>query len=187
MRRLAPLLLLAAAVLMAAEEGHGGGHSEPSILWKWANFALLAGGLGYLISKHAGSYFTGRTAEIKAGLTEARRLHQESEARVAAIEKRVANLEADLQQLRADARHEMEAEGDRIRQQTARAIAKIQAHAELEIAATVKLARQELRAHSADLAVQLATQQIRERLTPASQDQLVRQFLAQLQTQKVAQ
>ena len=57
----------------------------------------------------------------------------------------------------------------------------------MEIASAAKLARQELKAYSADLAVQLATRQIRERLTPTTQDQLVDNFVKQLQTQKVAQ
>lgn len=186
MRRLLWIALLATS-LMAAEEGHGGGHAEPSILWKWANFLLLGGALGFLISKHAPAFFKDRTDQIQSGLNEARKLRAESEARVTEIEKRVASLETDLKQLRENARKEMASEGDRIRQETARAIAKIQAHAEMEIASAAKLARQELKSYSADLAVQLATRQIRDRLTPNTQDQLVDNFVKQLQTQKVAQ
>lgn len=187
MRRLLWITLIAASMLTAAEEGHGGGHAEPSILWKWANFALLGSALAFLIGKHAPSFFADRTSQIQSGLTEARKLRAESEARVTEIEKRVASLETDLKQLRENARQEMVAEGERIKQETARSIAKMQAHAELEIASTVKLARQELKAYSADLAVQLATRQIRERLTPSTQNQLVDTFVKQLQSQKVTQ
>ena len=186
MRRLFCIAFLAAS-LMAAEEGHGGGHSEPSILWKWANFFLLGAALSFLVAKNAPAFFKSRTEEIQSGLNEARKLREESEARVAEIEKRVATLETDLKQLRENARKEMVSEGERIKQDTARAIEKIQAHAEMEIASAAKLARQELKAYSADLAVQLATRQIRERLTPQTQDQLVDNFVKQLQSQKVAQ
>lgn len=186
MRRLFCILFLAAS-LMAAEEGHGGGQSEPSILWKWANFLLLGAALSFLVAKNAPAFFKSRTEEIQSGLNEARKLREESEARVAGIEKRVASLETDLKQLREEARKEMVSEGERIKQETARAIQKIQAHAEMEIASAAKLARQELKAYSADLAVQLATRQIRERLTPQTQDQLVDNFVKQLQSQKVAQ
>ena len=186
MRRLFFAAFLAVS-LFAAEEGHGGGHSEPSILWKWANFALLGSILGFLAAKHAPAFFKSRTTEIQSGLNEARRLRAESEARVADIEKRVASLETDLKQLRENARKEMAAEGERIKQETARAIQKMQAHAEMEIASTAKLAKQELKAYSADLAIQLATRQIREGLTPRAQDQLVDNFVKQLQSQKVAQ
>src|SRR5438552_3059585 len=47
----------AAAEHSASSAEHKGGeeHSEaPSELWKWANFAMLAGVLGYLIGKNAG-------------------------------------------------------------------------------------------------------------------------------------
>lgn len=186
MRRLVCLAFLAVS-LYAAEEGHGGGHAEPSILWKWANFALLGSALAFLAAKHLPAFFKDRTDQIQSGLKEARKLREESEARVTEIEKRVATLETDLKQLRENARKEMVSEGERIKQDTARAIEKIQAHAEMEIASAAKLARQELKAYSADLAVQLATRQIRERLTPQTQDQLVDNFVKQLQSQKVAQ
>lgn len=186
MRRLFCIVFLAAS-LMAAEEGHAGGTAEPSILWKWANFFLLGAALSFLVAKNAPAFFKNRTEEIQSGLTEARKLREESEARVAGIEKRVASLETDLKQLREDARKEMVSEGERIKQETARAIQKIQVHAEMEIASAAKLARQELKAYSADLAVQLATGQIRERITPQTQDQLVDNFVKQLQSQKVAQ
>ena len=39
---------------------HGEGHEDApmphEIWWKWANFALLAGGLGYVIAKNAGPF-----------------------------------------------------------------------------------------------------------------------------------
>ena len=34
---------------------------DPWITWKWINFAILAAGLGYLISKTAPAYFKGRS------------------------------------------------------------------------------------------------------------------------------
>jgi len=78
----------------------------------------------------------------------------------------------------------MAAEGERIQAETARMIQKIQASAELEIASTVKLATQDLKAYSADLAIQLATQQIRERMSASTHDQLVDTFVGQLNSQK---
>ena len=41
------LLCLSGLTALAQEtEGHGG--EDPNLMWKWANFALLAIGLGYL-------------------------------------------------------------------------------------------------------------------------------------------
>ena len=75
-----------------AQQGakHGEAHAEGEapmpneIWWKWANFALLAGGLGYLISKHAGPFFRSRTEEIQKGIQDAAKVRAEAEARAAA-------------------------------------------------------------------------------------------------------
>ena len=47
MKRVLVLVILSAATLAAAE-----GSAEVSPVWKWANFAILAVGLGYLMAKH---------------------------------------------------------------------------------------------------------------------------------------
>lgn len=175
--RIAGTFLLCAMAALASEEG---GHAGPGIGWKWANFVLLAIGLGYLISKHAGPWFQSRTAEIQTGLREARKLREDSEARVAEMERRVASLEADVQKMKEEAKREITAAGERIQSETERAIAKIQSSAENEIANAAKTASRELKAYSADLAVQLAAAQLRERMTPAAQEALAAGFVSQL-------
>src|SRR5262249_20705456 len=142
------------------------------------------GALGYMISKNAGPFFKERTAEIQKDLTEARKLKADSEQRVAAIERRVANLQHEMQALRDAAKAEMGLEADRIQQETARAITKIRSSAEHEIAFAAKLAQQELKAFSAGLAVQLAEGIVRSRLTPSKQDELADGFVRQLSHQQ---
>jgi F-type H+-transporting ATPase subunit b len=190
MKRILLLAVLSVTVLLgqeaAAEHGSTAEAHEPSILWKWANFALLAGALSFLAGKHLGPFFKERSARIQSGLEEARKQSEAADARVREIERRIANLETEMKDLREHGRTEMAAEGERIRTETARSIAKLQSNAEMEIAAAAKLARHELKAYSADLAVQLATGQIKERMNPATQEKLVNVFVSQLaKTQKV--
>ncbi|MCL5745635.1 MAG: hypothetical protein M1541_17210, partial [Acidobacteria bacterium] len=53
------------------QKGHGEeGHGNLEIL-KWANFLLLAGGLGYLIGKNAGPFFATRSQQIRKDMEEA--------------------------------------------------------------------------------------------------------------------
>ncbi|MBL8213425.1 MAG: ATP synthase F0 subunit B [Bryobacterales bacterium] len=167
-----------------AAEHKEGGHEEPSILWKWANFALLAGILGWLVSKNAGPYFAQRNKDITGGLEEARKLRADSEARVADIERRVANLESEMAGLRSTSKAEMAAEGERMRQETARMIEKMQAHATGEIESASKQARMELKTYSAELALDLAQQQVRQRLTPETQEALAVDFVKQLASER---
>lgn len=184
MKRLFLLAVVSAVAIFAqeaaAEHGSTAEAHEPSIIWKWANFALLAGALAFLGKKHLGPFFIERSTRIQSGLEEARKQSEVSEARVRDIEKKIANLDSEMKGLRDHARQEMAAEGERIRTETARSIAKIQSNAEMEIAAAAKHARYELKAYSADLAIQLAAGQIRERMNPATEEKLVNSFVAQL-------
>ena len=65
-------------------------------------------------------------------------------------------------------------------QQTEAEIAKIQAHAEQEIASAGKAARMALKRYSAELAMGLAEQKVRARMTPETEDALVQGFVRNL-------
>jgi F-type H+-transporting ATPase subunit b len=189
-------LLLAAAAGMfaqehppapahAAEAPHGEAAAEhgPSIVWKWANFGLLAGGLGYLIGRHAPAFFRSRTEEIQKGMADAARIKRDADQRVAEVERRLATLEQEIATLRSGAVEEMAAEAKRIQDETARQLAKTQEQAEQEIASAAKTARKELKAYSADLAVSLAEQKVQSRLTPAVEQSLIDTFVSELRSQ----
>lgn len=97
----------------------------------------------------------------------------EAEARAAEIEQRLANLAAEVETLRQNARQETAAEAERAGVRLRQDLEKIQSQAEQEIASAGRAARQELRRHAADLAVELAEQQIRSRMSPEVEDRLV--------------
>lgn len=167
----------------AGEHGGGGQEKPPmpnEIWWKWANFAILAGGLGFLIAKNAGPFFRGRSEDIQRGISEAAAVRAEAEARAAAIEKQLANLSAEVEALRRKSGQEIAREGERISAETAQQIAKIQRQAEADIAAAAKNASKELKAYAAELAVNLAAQQIQSSLTPTDHDRLAETFVGDI-------
>ena len=49
----------------AAPEAKTEHKSEAGVIWKWANFVILAAGLGYLMKKHLPPMFRERTTEIQ--------------------------------------------------------------------------------------------------------------------------
>jgi F-type H+-transporting ATPase subunit b len=159
--------------------------SDPSLGWKWANFLILAAGLGYLIRKHAPAYFEQRSKEIRQGISEATQTKQEAEARVAAIEQRLAGLEGEIQELRSSAHEEISAEGGRISRETMHRLQRIQAQSAQEIELMSRAARDELRKYSAQLALDLAEQRIRTRMTKNVEDGLVDAFLEDLRHQSL--
>jgi F-type H+-transporting ATPase subunit b len=196
LKRLAFLLCAGIALMMipAVRAQHGEGqaapaehaeHAEhgPSRIWIWANFFILAGGLGYLAAKQAGPFFKQRGEEIRKGIEDAARIKSDADARAAAIEQRLANLEADIEALRTRGAQEIAAEGERISRETAQSVEKIQRQAEQDIATAGKGARQELKVYAADLALQLAEKKIRAELTAEIDAGLMRNFADNLRRQ----
>lgn len=124
------------------------------------NFAILAV-LVVLISKSKlPAMFRTRTGEIQRGIAEARKASDDANRRLANIETRLARLDADVAGMRAIAETEAAAEEQRLKQAAEEDKRKIVDAANSEIAAAAKLARRELKAYTADLAIALAGKRI---------------------------
>ncbi len=196
MRRILLLAAFAASLSIAAwaqEPAHSEEHaataghaaeaheeSEPSIWWKWANFAILAVGLGYMLGKALPPFFAGRTAAIQKGIAEAAKAKAEADQRAAAMQQRLSALGAEIEQIKLTAKAELAKESDRIRALTGQQLARLQAQAEQEIVAITKQAAGELKAQAAKLALELAEQRARTSINPGTQGALVDRFVQNL-------
>jgi F-type H+-transporting ATPase subunit b len=190
-KRLALIVLLAvggSCVVLAQEKSEA--PSEEKVekatenptteTWKWINFVLLAAGLGYLIGKNAPGVFRSRTATIQKDITEAQAAKKDAETRAAAVDARVQALGAEMNKFREQSKAEMQQEGERIRQETARLMAHLETQASGEIEAAGKVAKRELKEYSAKLALELAEQRIRTSANAATESGLVDAFLSDL-------
>jgi F-type H+-transporting ATPase subunit b len=153
---------------------------DPWIWWKWANFAILAAGLGYLIGKNVPPLFRKQSDEIQKALAEAAKIKQEAADYASSVEARLANLQNEIKQLRESAHADMIAESERIRRETEHHLQRIREQSVQEIALMTRAAKDELRKYAAELAIGLAEERIRFRMTPETQDQLVNGFLQDL-------
>jgi F0F1-type ATP synthase membrane subunit b/b' len=165
---------------------HEAESGDPWIWWKWVNFLILVGGLGYMASKFAPPMFRARSEEIQQALADAAKVNKDAEAQAANIEQRLNNLQMEIDNLRQNARAEAVAEGERIREETERHLTRIQEQSVQEIALMTRAARHELRKYSADLAVSLASQRIRSRMTPEIEQNLVDGFVVDLRSRMPA-
>jgi F-type H+-transporting ATPase subunit b len=147
-----------------------------SAFWAWANFAILAGALGYLIAKKGGPWFAARSLAIRKGIADAEEIRISAEAGAEEVDRKLAGLEADMEALRAEMRREQVAEAKRARKQTEADMLRIQEHAASEIDGAGKAARLELKRYAAQLAIDLAEQKIRRQMTPEVQAALVDNF-----------
>jgi F-type H+-transporting ATPase subunit b len=153
---------------------------DPWIWWKWANFAILAVGLGYLIGKNVPPLFRKQSDEIQSALAEAAKIKQEAAAYAASVEARLANLQREIQQLRESAHAEMTTESERVRRETEHHLSRIREQSVQEIALMTRGAKAELQKYAAELAIGLAEQRIRSRMNSGVQEKLVNGFLQDL-------
>ena len=180
---LAMLLLFGATAIHAQEKPAEPLSKDEMIVWRWANFAILAIGAGYLLGKHLPTFFKTRSADIRKDITEAQQQKLAAEKRAAEMDARLSTLAADIEKFRTEAKLEMEQEAARIREETAHQIEKLQRQAEQEIESKGHLAGKELREYAAKLALDLAEQRIRTRLDAATEAGLVDDFTKDLQQQ----
>ncbi len=176
----APGILIAATVPAFAQES-GGAAEEPSLmLWKVLNFLILAGLVGWLIAKHGGPLLASRAKTISEGLAAGTRAKAEADARAAEVQKKLGNLEQEVNALRTSALEERGRETERILRETQAEIVRIQYQANVEIESAGKQARLDVQRAAAALAIQLAEKKVLARMSPDVQSSLLQSFLKDL-------
>jgi F0F1-type ATP synthase membrane subunit b/b' len=148
--------------------------------WKWANFAILAIGLGYLISKTAPAFFNARSEEIQKAIKEATGLKVEADFRSSEIDRRMATLAAEVQKMRDEAKLEMERESHRLDEETRTALDRVQQHTTREIEALRHQALLSVRDHAVHLASELAIAHLQDHPEEIDQDQQIHVFATQV-------
>jgi F0F1-type ATP synthase membrane subunit b/b' len=145
----------------SAASEHREEEGDPRLAWKWANFVILAGLLGWGISKGLPGFLKARTEEISKGIAEATQFKAQAAAKARDIEERMSRVGLEIEALRPKAMDEMKAEGDRIQRETETFVAKIHQSALAEIESATRQSKAELKSLSAKLAIDLAVQKIR--------------------------
>ena len=179
----AMLLLLAAFAGAAwAAEGTEENPAEQPVgeVFKWLNFALVAGAVGYLIAKKGPAYFRARADAISSAIAQAAAAKAEADRRLAEAEARLKRLEAEVVALRETAHRDAADDAERIRKMALDDAEKIARAAQAEIEAAERAARMELKAQAAKLAVEGAEVLLAGQMTPKTQEELFRSFVAEL-------
>jgi F-type H+-transporting ATPase subunit b len=142
------------------------------------NFAVIALAVIWISRSKLPGVFRNRTQSIQKAMEEARKASEDANRRLSGIEARLARLDSEIGSMRTSAEQEAAAEEVRIHAAAEEDTRKIVESAEQEIAAAAKLARRELKAYAAELAVSMARQQIR--VDSATDQALVQNFSNQL-------
>ena len=174
----------AGAGTRCAEAGHGedAPHAESpwALVARLLNFALLVGGLVYLLRGPLSQHLATRTQQIRGDLVAARETTARATAQIAEIDRKLAALPAELEALRAQGAEEIAAEEARIRQQADAERQRLLDQTRRDVDLQVRLARRALANHAADLAVALAKDRITATIRDEDQAHLADRYVAQV-------
>jgi F-type H+-transporting ATPase subunit b len=179
---LAAVVLLSATVLArAAEEGGSPAEQPVGTAFKWIHFVILAGAAYWLFSRYLPPIFRHNADNISAAIAKATAAKAEAEKQLQNAAAKLANLEKEIAEFRAIAQREASAEIARLRLITKGDVEKIGLGAKAEIEAAERAARVELKALAAKLAVDGAESLLARQMTPSVQEALISQFVQGLQ------
>ena len=173
--------LWASVSLQAAEEGGNAATERATEIFKWINFAIVAGVIVWVFGKLLPPVFRKRAEAVSSAITNATSARAAADAQLRDAETRLANLQKEVAELRALAERESAAEVERLRTTTQSDIQKIAAAAKAEIEAAERAARLELKALAANLAVDGAESLLVKQLTPKAQESLISNFVKSLE------
>lgn len=145
--------------------------------WKIINTALFVIGLGYLIAKFAPRFFNARSADIQKAIQDATGLRIEAEFRYSEIDRKMATLADEIKRMREQAAIEMERAHQRFRHETELEIEHIHANTRAEIDALRQEGADQVRRHTAQLALDSAERRLRDRLASQDSTPLIDDFI----------
>ena len=175
------ILLLTAISVHAAEEGGNAAQERANEIFKWINFAIVAGVLAWVFLKRTPPFFRKNAETISSEISKATAAKADADRKLKEAEEKLARLEQEVAQIRANAQREMAAEAERLRAITQSDIQRVSLAAKAELEAAERAARLELKTIAANLAVDGAESLLAKELTPQVQESLVAAFVTSLE------
>lgn len=155
-------------------------------VWKWANFLVLAGGLGYFAVKKLGPAAAAKRQEILEGIQAGEKARAQAEAVGAELKAKLDHLEVEISELKMHAYEDIKREVKRIDEETLALVQKAQLQTEAEVERMKKAAIDELHAYAATLVIDRAEEQLAQRMNGTAQTGLVREFIERIDQAKGA-
>jgi F-type H+-transporting ATPase subunit b len=144
-------------------------------IFEYLNFGIVVLALGIPLVKFLPKILKGRGEKVRSDIESARKVTEDANARLSAIEQKLAGLGEEIRVIRVQVETESRQDMDRIHATIAEESARIVASAEQEISASAAQERRSLRHFAADLAIEQATKELV--LTPETDRALIAEFL----------
>jgi len=128
--------------------------------FEFLNFAIVVFGIGIPVFKFLPKFLKNRAAKVAADIESARKVTEDANARLSAVEAKLASLGDEIKKFRAEVEAESQQDEARIKAALAEESARIVASAEQEIKVAASQATRGLRSFAAELAIDQAAKQL---------------------------
>lgn len=165
------------------EAGHGEEHAEshgPPLVPKLVNTVLFFGALGWFAGPWVLAQLRRRRAQIENDLSAAQRAREQAEARLAAMDARLTEVEGEVKQILEKASAQAEAEKNRILDAAKAEAQRLLESAEVQVGELEEQASRRLREQAADHAVTLARELVTKQLGDKDRTKLFDDYLSGL-------
>lgn len=176
---------LVLGAILAAGSAQAASGSEPSgfteFLYQLLNLVILLAVIIYFARKPVLEYFEGRRSQIKSDLETAATLLTEAEERNEEIQRKLSELQAEVDELQSQARARSEEESKRILAEAQRSAERIQSDASAAIDQELLRAQRELRSEAAGLAIDMAAEILSQQVGDADRARLLDEFISRVE------
>ena len=170
-----------AFLLFALLEGESSWYDYPGWeVWKFVNLLLFVGALIFMLRRPIGASLVARRDTIRQELMRAQEERRAALAKLEEVEARLARLDAEVENVRAQAKRDAEAERENITRSTAEETRRLREQAQREIESAGKAARQDLRRYAAEQSVRLAEDLIRRDIRAEDDTRLMNDYIGDL-------
>ena len=139
------------------------------------NFGIIFFAIAIPLFRWLPKFLTSRKAKIREDIESARKVTEDANARLSAVEAKLASIGDEIAKFRAEVEHEASQDEARIKATLEEESTRIVAAAEQEIGVAATQARRTLRHFAADLAIEQAAKQLV--LTPETDRALIAEFV----------
>jgi F-type H+-transporting ATPase subunit b len=145
--------------------------------WRIVNFIILLYILYKLMWKKMKSFFAGRREGIQSSLDEAEVVKADAEKKFKEYDEKIKKAEEEIQGISAMIKAQGEEEKKRIIADAERASVKMKEDARARMEQELKKAKNELRLEASELAVQMAEDILKKKVTKEDHEGMVREYL----------
>jgi F-type H+-transporting ATPase subunit b len=145
-------------------------------LFEGINFAIVVLAIGFLVFRWLPKTLRSRSEKVRADIESARKVTEDANTRLSAIEAKLSGLDGEIAQIRSHVELESKEDEARIKSTIQEESARIVAAAAQEMEAAAAQARRELRQFAADRAIIQAARQLA--ITQETDSALIAEFLA---------